>query len=129
MSDPPDLAGAFAAPDAKRRYVRRLFATIADRYDLITVLLSFGRDRHWKRRLIDLAGIGPGSRVLDLACGTGDIAFQAAARGASVTGLDVTPRMIELAKKKTGGPAIFFLVGDMTALPFAANRFDVVTTG
>jgi ubiquinone/menaquinone biosynthesis methyltransferase len=127
MKEPSGLAGAFAAPDAKRRYVRRLFGTIADRYDLITVLLSFGRDRHWKRRLIELARIGPRSRVLDLACGTGDIAFAAASLGAAVTGLDLTPRMIELAKHKAGG--VSFLVGDMTALPFGANHFDVVTTG
>jgi demethylmenaquinone methyltransferase/2-methoxy-6-polyprenyl-1,4-benzoquinol methylase len=127
-----------AAPESKRRYVRRLFATIADRYDLITVVLSFGRDRHWKRRLADLARIGRESRVLDLACGTGDIAFEAASRGGKVIGLDVTPRMIELARNKAGpfltktqeyGPAVSLIVGDMTALPFAANRFDVVTTG
>ncbi len=132
MKEPSGLAGAFAAPDSKRRYVRRLFATIADRYDLITVLLSFGRDRHWKRRLVDLARIGDGSQVLDLACGTGDIAFEAASRDAEVTALDLTPRMIELAKAKAGRrrrKALCFLVGDMTALPFAANRFDVVTTG
>jgi demethylmenaquinone methyltransferase/2-methoxy-6-polyprenyl-1,4-benzoquinol methylase len=103
MRESADLAGAFTAPDAKRRYVRRLFATIADRYDLITVLLSFGRDRHWKRRLVALARVGPTSRVLDLACGTGDIALEAASRGAAVTGLDVTPRMIELARRKRDG--------------------------
>jgi ubiquinone/menaquinone biosynthesis C-methylase UbiE len=159
MRESSGLAGAFTAPDAKRRYVRRLFATIADRYDLITVLLSFGRDRHWKQRLIDLARAGPGSRVLDLACGTGDLAFEAACRGATVIGLDLTPRMIELAKSKadlhrtgtgldlwkTHGSAdefptdrdaspslcksAAFLVGDMAALPFAAERFNVVTTG
>ena len=47
------------SPDAKRRYVRRLFATIADRYDFITRFLSFGRDRHWKARLVDLGGRRP----------------------------------------------------------------------
>jgi len=44
-----------ATPAAKQRYVRTLFATIADRYDLITVVLSYGQDRRWKRRLVDLA--------------------------------------------------------------------------
>jgi ubiquinone/menaquinone biosynthesis C-methylase UbiE len=96
------LDGAFAAPEAKRRYVRRLFGTIADRYDFITRFLSFGRDRHWKVRLVDLAGVRPGSRVLDLACGTGDIAFESARRGGVVVGLDITPRMIELARAKPG---------------------------
>ena len=54
------LADAIATPDGKRRYVRKLFATIADRYDLITVLLSYGQDQRWKRRLVNLAG--PGAR-------------------------------------------------------------------
>ena len=122
------LATAFSGPESKRRYVRRLFATIADRYDLITVLLSFGRDRAWKRRLLDLSGITPGSCVLDLACGTGDIAFEAAARGSAVTGLDITPRMLELARRKDR-PAVSFVVGDMVALPIVDSAFDVVTTG
>ena len=72
--------GALDSPGSKRVYVRRLFATIADRYDLITVLLSFGLDRAWKRRLISLAGPLSGKRALDLACGTGDIAFGLSAR-------------------------------------------------
>src|SRR6185436_13193110 len=97
----PSLEGAFAAPDTKRRYVRRLFATIADRYDFITRFLSFGRDRAWKVRLVDLAGVERGWRALDLACGTGDIGFEVARRGASVVGIDITLRMIELARKKT----------------------------
>ncbi len=49
------LADAIATPDGKRRYVRKLFSTIADRYDLITVVLSYGQDQRWKRRLVDLA--------------------------------------------------------------------------
>jgi demethylmenaquinone methyltransferase/2-methoxy-6-polyprenyl-1,4-benzoquinol methylase len=125
------LDDAFAAPDAKRRYVRRLFGTIADRYDFITRFLSFGRDRHWKVRLVDLAGVLPGSRVLDLACGTGDIAFEAARRGAVVVGLDITPRMIELARAKPGiaGRGVSWVIGDMTALPVMSTSFDVITTG
>ena len=51
------LRSTISTPDGKRRYVRRLFATIADRYDFITVALSYGRDRGWKRQLIDLARI------------------------------------------------------------------------
>lgn len=120
-----------ATPEGKRRYVRSLFATIADRYDLITIVLSYGRDRAWKRRLVDLASPAPGSRALDLATGTGDIAFAMAARGARVVGLDVTMRMIELAAAKAapGARAPGFVVGDMVALPFAAGSFDLVTTG
>src|SRR5258706_11747978 len=94
------LHDRIATPDGKRRYVRALFATVADRYDFITRALSYGQDRRWKRRLIALASPRAGSRVLDLATGTGDIAFAAAARGARVTGLDITVRMIELANGK-----------------------------
>src|SRR5512138_1118033 len=94
------LRESVATPDGKRRYVRRLFATIADRYDLITVLLSYGQDRRWKRRLARLAAPLAGRRALDLASGTGDIAFLLAEAGADVTALDLTPRMIELAVAK-----------------------------
>jgi demethylmenaquinone methyltransferase / 2-methoxy-6-polyprenyl-1,4-benzoquinol methylase len=131
MPAPDGLRDALSSPEAKRIYVRRLFATIADRYDFITVVLSYGQDQRWKRRLVDLARIRVGTRVLDLACGTGDIALAAAARGGSVTGLDITERMVELARRRnvSGRPPARFLVGDMAALPFGDEQFDVVTTG
>ena len=121
------LQTAFDSPDRKRAHVRALFATIADRYDLITAVLSYGQDARWKRRLIDLAQVRPGERALDLACGTGDIALAAAARGARVVGLDITHRMLQLAAQKPGAAA--FLAGDMTTLPFRSQAFDLVTTG
>lgn len=124
-----DLREALAAPESKARYVRRLFDTIADRYDLITVLLSFGRDRRWKDRLLDLARIERGVRALDLACGTGDIAFGAARRGARVTGLDLTMRMLQIARRKRAPGALQFVAGDMCTLPFRSGAFDLVTTG
>ncbi|MBA2303580.1 MAG: ubiquinone/menaquinone biosynthesis methyltransferase [Acidobacteria bacterium] len=143
MTDRPvPLTDAFASPETKQRYVRRLFSTIADRYDLITVLLSFGLDRRWKRRVVDLAAPTRGQRALDLACGTGDLAFALATRSAAVVGLDVTFRMIELARAKLRGPATDsgtlagagsgrcgFLVGDMCSVPFTDGQFDIVTTG
>ena len=126
------LRDRIATPQGKRRYVRTLFATIADRYDFITVALSFGQDRRWKRRVVNLARPGAATRVLDLATGTGDLAFAAANRGAPVVGLDITQRMIELARAKQqqlpAHPALF-LVGDMLALPFPAASFEIVTTG
>jgi demethylmenaquinone methyltransferase/2-methoxy-6-polyprenyl-1,4-benzoquinol methylase len=132
------LRDRIATPDGKLRLVRAIFATIADRYDLITVVLSYGQDRRWKRRLIELAAPQPGARALDLATGTGDIALALASRGARVVGLDITFRMIELAKRKGtqgfpagGSPSIAleFLVGDMLALPFPSGSFEIVTTG
>ena len=121
------LDRALATPDAKQQYVRTLFHTIADRYDLITVLLSYGQDRRWKQRLVAQAAARPGERALDLAAGTGDIAFALAAAGARVTALDVTHRMLELARAKD--PALACVTGDMMALPFPDASMDLVTTG
>jgi demethylmenaquinone methyltransferase/2-methoxy-6-polyprenyl-1,4-benzoquinol methylase len=129
------LEASLATPDDKARYVRRLFATIADRYDLITRVLSYGLDASWKRRLVAMADAVPGS-ALDLACGTGDLSYALCARGRTVVGLDITPRMIELAVARGSTAArshfcrsMTFLVGDMTMLPFADASFDVITTG
>jgi demethylmenaquinone methyltransferase/2-methoxy-6-polyprenyl-1,4-benzoquinol methylase len=132
------LRREIATPEGKRRYVRRLFATIADRYDFITRFLSYGQDRRWKRRLIRLAALSPDDRVLDLACGTGDILFRAARRAQTAVGLDLTLRMLQLAAAKRnlarrsagGAEAKATLVaGDMLALPFPAGHFTVVTIG
>jgi len=120
------LRSSIATPEGKRRYVRRLFATIADRYDLITILLSYGQDRRWKRRLIALAGLRPDDRLLDVACGTGDLLFEAAGRVRLAVGLDLTLRMLQLASRKRPARLV---AADMLALPFPAASFTVVTTG
>src|SRR5437762_1338161 len=113
------LRTALSSADAKAPYVRRLFHTIADRYDLITGLLSCGRDRRWKGKLLELAGVSPGIRALDLAAGTGDIAFGLAARGARVAALDITHRMLQIAAGKSPPSAkVTFVTGDMMTLPF-----------
>jgi demethylmenaquinone methyltransferase/2-methoxy-6-polyprenyl-1,4-benzoquinol methylase len=131
-----DLDSAFDSPAAKQRYVRQLFATIADRYDFITVVLSYGQDRRWKRRLVDRAHVSHRDRVIDLACGTGDIALATAARGAAVVGIDVTPRMVQIARAKAARArrdglrmVPSFLVGDMVSLPLGDASADIVTTG
>ena len=121
------LDSAFETPQAKRQYVRALFATIADRYDLITAVLSYGQDARWKAKLVSLADVRRGERALDLAAGTGDIAFAIAARGAKTIGLDITHRMLQLAASKSS--AARFITGDMTHLPFRPSAFDLVTTG
>lgn len=140
------LKTAFETPESKRQHVRTLFATIADRYDLITAVLSYGQDARWKAKLVALADVRKGERALDLAAGTGDIAFAIAARGARTVALDLTHRMLQLAQSKSrlhrgphlrqgfGGQAdgqapVAFVTGDMTSLPFRSASFDLVTTG
>jgi demethylmenaquinone methyltransferase/2-methoxy-6-polyprenyl-1,4-benzoquinol methylase len=150
------LRQSISTASGKQRYVRRLFATIADRYDFITGFLSYGQDRRWKRRLIQLASLQPSDRVLDLACGTGDIVAAAAAQVERAVGLDVTHRMLQLAMQRRalppeggshenkGSPVASarlrpvasafrrkasFVTGDMLALPFPDRSFTVVTIG
>lgn len=122
------LKDAFATPAAKRAHVRQLFATIAGRYDLLTRVLSFGQDRRWKARLVREARISASDVVLDLACGTGDIALAIADIGADqVIGLDLTPHMLEIAARKAG--PVRYVAGDMNALPIRSASVDLVTTG
>jgi demethylmenaquinone methyltransferase/2-methoxy-6-polyprenyl-1,4-benzoquinol methylase len=126
----PSLRSALSTPQNKRIYVRRLFSVIAHRYDLITVLLSYGQDRRWKRQLVSLAPVDARTAALDLACGTGDIAFALASRGARVVALDITAAMLAIARsKRRPGQRTVFVAGDMMALPFEDAQFDVVTTG
>jgi ubiquinone/menaquinone biosynthesis methyltransferase len=121
------LNAAFDTAESKRNYVRTLFATIADRYDLITAVLSYGQDARWKTRLVSIADVRAGERALDLAAGTGDIAFAVAAKGAKTVALDLTHRMLQLAQAKSR--AASFITGDMTSLPFRSASFELVTTG
>jgi demethylmenaquinone methyltransferase/2-methoxy-6-polyprenyl-1,4-benzoquinol methylase len=131
MDGMTELDQSLATPEKKRQYNRRLFVTIAHRYDLITRLLSFGRDQAWKQKVVTLAKVGAGDRVLDLASGTGDLAFAAEARGARVTGLDLTPRMLAFAQSKAAAlnSRAAWVAADMCAMPIANQQFDVVTTG
>ena len=84
------LNDRLATPEGRSRYVRRLFATIADRYDFITVALSYGQDRGWKRRLVALAQPARGGVRWTWRPAPGDIAFALSSSGARVVGLDIT---------------------------------------
>jgi len=129
------VSNVFYAPGAARAAkVNDLFARIARRYDLINDLQSFGLHRNWKRRVAKLAAVSPGTRALDLCCGTGDIAFALAQRGADVTGLDFSEKMLEVAAArqrnfKSQISNLKFQQGDAQQLPFAENSFDIVTVG
>jgi len=127
------VSNEFYAPGEQRAAkVSDLFARIARRYDLLNDLQSFGLHRNWKRRVLELAGVRSGSRALDLCCGTGDIAFGLANRGAETIGLDFSAQMLEVAAQrhlKSPNPRLKFIQGDAQRLPFAADQFDAVTIG
>lgn len=129
------MSNVYYAPgDARATKVNDLFARIARHYDLINDLQSFGLHRGWKRRVVTLARVTPGARALDLCCGTGDLAFALARRGAVVTGLDFSAQMLAVAaarQKKLAGAGVApkFIQGDAQQLPFPDNTFDLVTIG
>jgi demethylmenaquinone methyltransferase/2-methoxy-6-polyprenyl-1,4-benzoquinol methylase len=129
------MANDFYDPGEQRAAkVNSLFATIATRYDFINDLQSFGLHRRWKNRLVSLAKPKPGSRALDVCCGTGDIAQRLAAAGAQVTGLDFSGPMLEVARQRNAhavgsAPNPKFIQGDAMQLPFAEGEFDIVTVG
>ena len=112
--------------------VNDLFAKIARRYDFLNDLQSFGLHRGWKRRVVDLANVTPKSHALDLCCGTGDISFALAQRGAETTGLDFSAQMLAVAaerSQKTGTCIPAFIQGDAQNVPFPDSSFDIVTIG
>jgi demethylmenaquinone methyltransferase / 2-methoxy-6-polyprenyl-1,4-benzoquinol methylase len=104
-----------------------MFDRIAGVYDLMNSVMTAGLHHRWRRRAIDLAEVGPGSRVLDVATGTGDLAIEAASRGAEVVGSDFSERMLDRARAKA--PEIVFEQADALALPYADDSFDAATVG
>ncbi|MET0761501.1 MAG: class I SAM-dependent methyltransferase [Thermoleophilaceae bacterium] len=107
--------------------VRAMFDRIARVYDRMNSVMTAGMHHAWRRRAVDLAGVGAGSRALDVATGTGDLAIELASRGASVTGVDFSPAMLDLARNKA--PDVEFEEGDALALRFPDGEFDAATVG
>jgi demethylmenaquinone methyltransferase/2-methoxy-6-polyprenyl-1,4-benzoquinol methylase len=131
------VSNIFHAPGEQRAAkVNDLFAAIARRYDLLNDLQSLGLHRRWKRRVVELAAVQSGNRALDLCCGTGDIAFALARRGAAVIGLDFSSSMLDVAESrntipdpKTGARNPTFIQDDAQQIPFPDAAFDIVTVG
>lgn len=107
--------------------VRAMFDRIAGVYDVMNSVMTAGLHHRWRRRAVDLAAVGPGSRVLDVATGTGDLAIEAASRGADVVGTDFSEAMLERARAKA--PGIAFEQGDALALRYPDGAFDAATVG
>jgi demethylmenaquinone methyltransferase/2-methoxy-6-polyprenyl-1,4-benzoquinol methylase len=113
--------------------VRRMFGEIASRYDFLNHLLSLNIDRYWRRRAVRLAPPKPGTEILDVCTGTGDLAFayhRAAGDKVRIIGADFTHEMLTLARQKAErrGVAneVTFLDADAQHLPFEIGRFDIV---
>ena len=155
------VAGPLPPAEQKAVYVRDMFGRIAWRYDLMNRLMTFGRDRAWRRYTVSQLGLeapqadaqaqARGSRlVLDVATGTGDLAFETLAQrpDARVVGLDFVPEMLVHAQQKAranGGSdqtahsledatqlaagSLDFLAGDALRIPFPNDTFDAVVTG
>jgi demethylmenaquinone methyltransferase / 2-methoxy-6-polyprenyl-1,4-benzoquinol methylase len=107
--------------------VRAMFDRIARVYDLMNSVMTAGMHHRWRERAVDLARVGPGSRALDVATGTGDLAVELARRGAEVTGLDFSSGMLDLARGKA--PGIEWVQGNALELPYGDGEFDAVTVG
>lgn len=112
-----------------------MFDRIAGRYDLVNTLMTGGLDRRWRRDAVRAARLGPGVRVLDVACGTGALARTAAAavggRG-EVVGIDFSDRMLAVARRarpSRGAGSLRYVRGDALSLPFGARSFQAVTIG
>ena len=107
-----------------------MFDRIAGVYDLMNGVMSAGLHHHWRRRAADLAQVGPGDRVLDVACGTGDLAIELARRvgpEGEVVGADFSPGMLERARAKD--PAIRWEQANALDLPYADGEFAAATVG
>lgn len=129
-----DLAGDPHEAADKDQRVRRMFGAIAHRYDLNNRLHSFGRDQAWRRRAVRLCRVQPTDRVLDAACGTGDLAEAFVDAGAAgVCGVDFTAEMLEIAHRKaarrwtSADQRPRYELADVLALPFEDAMFDIVS--
>lgn len=124
------LSGNPHARGDKADRVRRMFSSIAGSYDLNNRLHSIWQDQAWRRAAVRLAHPRTADRVLDVACGTGDLTLAfARSRPApsSVTGLDFTPQMLDVARCKSAPHEASFIEGDAMNLPFADSSFDVLS--
>lgn len=117
---------------SRKHHALELFRTLPDSYDRVGAVMSFGQDPRWRGRLVDFIDPRPGMRILDVATGTGMVAFAHARRGARVVGLDQSQAMLGRARARlavTPGAddLLSFRLGEAEALPFCDGEFDALS--
>lgn len=124
------------ATEAKQKMVAGVFHSVAQKYDVMNDLMSFGVHRLWKRYAIEMAQVRPGQRVLDLAGGTGDIAALFAPRvgkEGQIVCADINSSMLNVGRDKLTDNGIIgnieYVQANAECLPFADNHFDIITIG
>ena len=122
---------AYLEGSERAQYVQDMFARIAGRYDLMNRLMTFGQDIRWRRTVISLAQLPPGSRLLDIATGTGEIALEGLSQtpGLQAVGGDFTIEMMQVGKRIPARQYIRWVGADTLRLPFPDAAFDAVTSG
>ena len=117
--------------ETKKYYAERNFSEVAPRYDFITRVLSFRRDAAWKRTLISLLPSQESPVCVDLACGTGDIAFLLAGKypRGRIAGVDIAEPMLDIARHRNIHPNVSFAHHDMGSLDIVSESVDIVTGG
>jgi demethylmenaquinone methyltransferase/2-methoxy-6-polyprenyl-1,4-benzoquinol methylase len=136
MGSERQVDGAALSGRDREAYVARMFDKIAGPYDRLNRLISLGRDRRWRRIAIGMAGVVPGSNVLDVGCGTGDFmlaALPALGGRGRVVGIDLAPNMLEVARAKIdpvrGAVPVELRLGNASATGMPDGWADVVTMG
>ncbi|KAA3616374.1 MAG: methyltransferase domain-containing protein [Calditrichaeota bacterium] len=121
----------FENPHEKAQYVRSMFDRISAKYDLMNRLMTFGQDIRWRKLAIAETGLSQQGTLLDLGCGTGDLAFDALKVDPNlVVAADFSIDMVRTGQlKKNGQTNLVFTAADGMALPFADNFFDAAATG
>lgn len=130
MSDRVNFGDQLVSPDEKTRRVGKVFSSVARRYDLMNDLMSGGMHRLWKDRFVRRVKPRPGERILDMAGGTGDVAFRMARRGALVTVADINADMLAVGMERAkarGLEGLAWKQENAEALSFEDRSFDAYT--
>lgn len=130
MSDPVNFGDELVTPGEKTHRVSRVFSSVARQYDLMNDLMSGGLHRRWKDRFVARVKPRPGEQILDMAGGTGDVAFRLARRGAQVIVADINPDMLAVGMERArerGIDGLSWKQENAESLSFADASFDAYT--